>query len=316
MKIKNGFSLIIKIGFIIVIIVVSFFLSQKANRINNKITRLPSFTTNTVSGKIINSNKVESNLFIIFINTNADYHIDLLENVYLNYAYKNLKIIVFTKHEKIVRKIINLFPLALIINENYEKYENKFKAKSCCGQHYLFNRLGELVAFSINTTNYQDGIKIYLMELIDNINFNLSYFITDKNIFNMKKFSQCWDFIKNNDYDFFVISLFAEMCSLCESGKIISEINNLYNTRNNKIGFLTILSNDFEKNDVQNFKSNLKIKYKVIRADSSLAKNWNNLIKTFRRSDLTNIILLTNKEGTILKINKEALKHIKRMKED
>lgn len=248
-------------------------------------------------------------MFIIFINTDEDYHINLLENVYLNYADKNLKIIVFTKFKNIIKKIINLFPLTLVIYENYEKYENLFKAESCCGRHYLYNEFGKLKASAINTTNYQDGIKVYLMELIENVKFNLSYFITNNNIFNMKEFSQCWDFIKNSDYEYFVISLFTEMCTLCKSGELISEIKKFFNEHKNEVGFLTILSDDFKENDVQNFKSNLKIEYKVIRADPSLAKKWNMLIKKYRKSDLTNIILLINKEGKILKINQGLLKN-------
>jgi len=302
--------------FLTIFISLYFYFSQKPNQFNSKISQLPSFTSHTVSGKIINSNKLENNLFVIFINTNEDYHIDLLRNVYLNYVDKNLKIIVFLKLKNIINKITNLFPLALVIYENYEKYEKLFQAKSCCGQHYLFNKLGEVEASSINTTYYQDGIKVYLMELIENIKFHLSYFITDNNIFNIKEFSQCWNFIKDSNHDYFIISLFAEMCSFCESGKIISEISRLYTTQKNKIAFLTILSDDFEENDVQNFKSNLKIQYKVIRANSVLAENWNNLIKKFRRSDLTNIILLINKEGKILKINQDALEHIKSIKGD
>jgi len=78
--------------FLTIFISLYFYFSQKPNQFNSKISQLPSFTSHTVSGKIINSNKLENNLFVIFINTNEDYHIDLLRNVYLNYVDKNLNI--------------------------------------------------------------------------------------------------------------------------------------------------------------------------------------------------------------------------------
>lgn len=107
---------------------------------------------------------------------------------------------------------------------------------------------------------------------------------------------------KGNKYEFYIVSIFTDICMSCESGILINKLKKLYEINKNNICFISIVDQSFNDNDIENMKNNLGIKYQIIRAERKLSDKWNNLKKNYQEKYLDFIIFVLNKEKTIVKI--------------
>lgn len=279
----------------------------KAERIS-----LPKFRATNYLGGLLDSYHFSENLFIIFINSDQEYHFELLSNVYKNYFKKDLRIISFTKNRHLSDRLKYLFPGIFIVLDSDGKYENLFHAKSCCGRHYLYDRSKKLIASTNNTTSYDEGIKVNLRELFENIKFDISMLIPENNISKIPDFQDAWKSLQFQQNKYFIIMMISEACDSCLTRGIVEEIKAIHKNNPSSIGFLILLSNDFDENDVKNFKISWNISFDVEKATGLLADRWNYLIHYFRRSDLNNIVLLLDKKGLILELNENVFRNIKK----
>jgi hypothetical protein len=291
---------------------VLFFKQEKLNLFALKsttlkeITFLPTFTVKDIYGNEIKSNNLIGNfIYIQFVNPISSNDIELLKKVYFKYHdYKNFIIIAFVKDFKKFLKNFLLFGNNIfVVREDYEKLKRIFRASQCCESFYIFDKTGKLIKSNINIVGYEEGVKPYLMNILENKKFSISYFIKEgENTKNFKWFKQISDIIMNEKAEYFVISMFIDICMTCLSGQIINKLNELHKLNNSNFFFLTILPTTFTKQDIKNLKNQLRINFKIIIADENLSHKWNQLIKEFRISDLTNIVFLVNKKGEIIKV--------------
>lgn len=311
-------------GFLIILILSVFVLFQNEREINlnsilkinisslkksnakKKFTSYPEFSAVDIFGNKINPSTLKgSNVFIQFINPKLHEQVDLLKKIYFEFNEQELLIVVFTKDFKILKKEIR-YTLGSIffITSGYEKFKKIFQVPSCCESFYLFDKSGNLVITDFNWKGYEEGIKTQLQSLLKKIEFSIHYFIkSGENIRNIDWFDHLWKIIiREKTPNYHVISMFTRICSSCPSGRIINNLKELYKTSNKSAQFLSILSDNFSENDVNNLKINLGIKFPMIKADEKLANKWNKLIKEFRETDLNNIVFLIDKKGQILSV--------------
>jgi len=87
----------------------------------------------------------------------------------------------------------------------------------------------------------------------------------------------------------------------CLSGSIIDELIEI--EKNCKqISITTLLTDDFTDRDVINVKANLKLNFNVVKARSNIADEIIYLKNKYGKSNINNLIIVTNNEGKILSL--------------
>ena len=70
-----------------------------------------------------------------------------------------------------------------------------------------------------------------------------------------------------------VIALFSRIGTFCPTGEVLDSLKG-HQAKLQDVEFLILFPKDFTSNDVQNFKSNLKVSIPVALADPELANVW------------------------------------------
>ncbi|MCP2519369.1 hypothetical protein NLC26_01600 [Candidatus Aminicenantes bacterium AC-708-M15] len=311
-KIKEIFRFIIAFAIIIaVLIIIQLF--KKGNNIiesqfNSKkfIMKLPKFDSMDVRGKLVKSENFKGkNLYVQFVDPLDFDDIDLIKKIYVNWKDENLEIVVITKDfERFkARSGIGTEDIIVLAND-YEKLKSKFNSPQCCGTYYLFNKSGRVIAAGKNVIGYENGVKVFLKQLIRNEYFSMSNFIrANENIKNIEWFDQIAEIIEKEDKRYFIFSLFTSFCESCLSGAIINNLKKIYSKNKNFIYVMCILNADFHtKEDIESLRSQSGINFPIVIADSLLNQKWVSLIHEFREADLTDIVFIVDKTGKILKV--------------
>jgi hypothetical protein len=72
--------------------------------------------------------------------------------------------------------------------------------------------------------------------------------------------------------------------------------------KGNKILFLAIISDKYSDADIDRLRQQLGIRFPTMLATGLLSHTWNKLIKDYCDNKLTDILLLINREGSIIRI--------------
>jgi len=115
---------------------------------------------------------------------------------------------------------------------------------------------------------------------------------------------QRWDttdleYIIKKPYKYYVIALFTDVCSSCESGNIIQILNSIFQTTD-KIFALAIMKSDFSIRDIERLRKQLGLNIPIIAANSILSQKWEYFINKYRQSELTNIVFVVGEGNEII----------------
>jgi len=267
------------------------------------IKELPKFNTMDINDNPVRSKDfIGKNLYVQFVEPLDFDDIDLIKIVYSIWKDENLEIIAITKDlEKFKQKSKIDLGNIIVVNSDYERLKSKFNSPSNFGTYYLFNSLGKVVDAGKNNIGYQRGVKVHLKRLIKNEYFSISEFIkANDNIKNIEWFSQVTNIVKKVDKDYFVISLFTDICVECPSGRLLNKLKELDALKKNSFYFATILSDDFTEDDIKNLKEQIDIGFDVLKSDGKLSKKWRQMIEEFGEFNLTDIVFLLNEKGEIV----------------
>ncbi len=245
------------------------------------------------------------NIYIQFINSSFRPDLNLFESVYSEWKNEDLYFLgVISDSTNLNLK--NKFDSNNItfIEKNYYDLCPKFNLNPKNGYFFLVNKKGTIISSGRNDLGYEKGPKIFLQGLIKGDFFSISELIIEnKNINNFKWFSQVNNLIKNNnDKEYFIISLFTEICDSCSGGKTIQFLKEIYRDKKDSMYTLSILNKKFDSEDIVNLKSQLNISYHVIITDNELNTKWDSLSKRYREDFLTDIIFILDKSGKTLKV--------------
>jgi hypothetical protein len=267
---------------------------------------LPKFRAFSFGGELLRSHALKNNVFVIFITSNEIYHLDLLSSVYDKYRKTGLEIIAITADSTISALLAQRFPGIWIIRDQENKFVRLFEAQSCCGRHYLYDTRYKLVMTAYNTVNYNDGIKSFLQRLIDHREFNLSMLLPEVEITRSTLFGEIWGRLKAQDKGSYFIYMISDACVACPIAKRIGDLAAVARKESNSLGGIIVFSADFSDIDIVNFERQWKTGIQLLRAAGNLADRWNSLMDDFRREDVNGVLVLLNKDGTIMAKGSDA----------
>lgn len=104
------------------------------------------------------------------------------------------------------------------------------------------------------------------------------------------------------DHDYFVISIFMNICTTCESGMTLERLNELFKGGNKKVYLVGILNESYGEKDILNLRRNLGIEFELFRADKILSNEWNNFKKQYSQRYLDFTIFTVNRELKIIDV--------------
>ena len=270
------------------------------------IKEIPSFHLEDINGKSISpENFIGRKIYIQFLDADVEYQLRLLINVITKYKSNDtVSIIIVNNLEKLKRNaFINIIRReCLIINGNIKKYKKIFNSPSCCEMYYLFDNNGKLL-FSNFNWNKLENVELDFNRTRKETAFSIfSLFNIDNYIYDNKFGRKLYEYIiKNNNSEWHLIGIFSSICMSCLSGSIIDELIEI--EKNCKqISITTLLTDDFTDRDVINVKANLKLNFNVVKARSNIADEIIYLKNKYGKSNINNLIIVTNNEGKILSL--------------
>ncbi len=89
---------------------------------------------------------------------------------------------------------------------------------------------------------------------------------------NLKDIPEIQQVFNKEAYHYYLLFYFRDICASCQSGKMISTLNDLFRACNFCYIFV-FLSEDFSQNDIDNLINNLNIEFKLEKIPLSLKKN-------------------------------------------
>lgn len=270
---------------------------------------LPDFSTVDIFGNTIDSsNFTGKKTFVQFINPKSESQIESLKRVYQEYKNEDFAIITFIKkvEDHIFHRFMDKIMFAsgdiFIITEDYENHKTLFEAPSCCESFMLFGQEGKLIGSGTDQHLHKKDIRAYFNRLDAGKKFIISNYI--KPGFHISDIDWLGSLARvierENNYEYFIFSMFNNICTGCPSGTLINKLKEADKSASGSAHFLIILSDDYTENDVNNFKIHLEINFPVLKADEQLMNKWNQLIEEFSKIELNNIIFSVSKEGEIL----------------
>ncbi len=291
------------ISFLFVTLVLGILKCGKAEEQSPLIVFLPSFSAIDIFGNNVNSSNLRGRfVYVQFIRETKSEDFELLKSVYYEFKNEGLQILVFTESfDTSGESLIPIEDLHVIIDE-YLSFVKVFKAPLCCDSFYLFSRTGELTKMSEGKLNNIADLRAFLVEMIEGEVFSPIYFVeSGKSIIDIELFDQVKRIIDQENSNYFIISMFKELCYPCNSGLLIKSLAKLHKLDIPSFYFLAILHGNHSERDVNNLKEQLGIDFNVMIANDALSTRWNELAMKFRSSDVTGLVWLIDHKGKIIK---------------
>jgi hypothetical protein len=167
----------------------------------------------------------------------------------------------------------------------------------------VFDESGKAILFGKSTDRFDCKGKILLLNKLRAKYFSISDLVPlKKNLNEISWLSFLRPYLNNAHTEYLVVALFNRVCSSCSGGPLIEKLNGLHSSKKNKVRFVSILSNSYNKIDIENLYQTNIFNHTVVLADDYLSFKWNNLIKEYCDILFSDIVFLVSKDGTILKI--------------
>jgi len=281
---------------------------------NKAPTQLPEINRVDSRGKTVKSLELKGKyVFVQFINSEIMDDIDFLEKVFLNWFDYGLEIIAIpAKNEEFLARTGVDTDKISIFSTGYRKLKKTFHSPNCCDTFYLYDPNGRLVKTGFNRVGYEEGVKNQLNRFLRNTSFHISEFVREnENLQNVPWLNRCHQLLMEEKKEFGVIAFLRTVCGECLSGFLTSQLMKLHTNHSQKVSVLSIIPSDYSDIDIENLKNFLNIGFRVERADQQLSEKWQSLISQFRESDLTNIVFLVDKSGTIIRVAQNDLRRLK-----
>jgi hypothetical protein len=211
--------------------------------------------------------------------------------------------IIFTDNYDLLKeKSVIDFERIVIIKDNNDKMKNLFR-NPANNSHSLFNKNGEMIYTGVNSVGYERGIKIHLLDLIDNDMFNISDFMKQKNIHLNRNSIQISNLVHRSENKYLIVSLFTDFCDTCLSGYILHKINKIHLNPLDKTGTYAILyGNYYSKTDISILKSQSGYSFPILISNKALTDKWQKYISKYNDKIINNLIIFLDKKGYILDV--------------
>ncbi len=154
---------------------------------------------------------------------------------------------------------------------------------------------------NFNDRGYKETLKIPLKQLIHKKLFRISELIpVNRYIYQIEWLDEIDNTISRRGVTY-VVGMFNSICMTCLSGYIIRRILKIPANGTN-LEVVIILSREYSQTDVENFKSQFNIGYRVYRVDDKLNKKWEDLGSEFIESWVNNIVFIVDSSRKIVRV--------------
>jgi len=189
-----------------------------------------------------------------------------------------------------------------IIND-YQKLEKVFGVRRY-GISYILNKSGDLLYRGNTDKTYEEEMKGVLNQLVLKKYFNIEYFLPSSRKIRELNWMNQINSIENRDSKYRIIIYFTSLCSSCLSGNIINIIKNALCINNSVCRLIMVFKDAGNKdNEIELMKAQLGLQgvADIYIADDTLRAKWQELIDDFSEAELSNIVVIIDKEGNIVR---------------
>ena len=101
-----------------------------------------------------------------------------------------------------------------------------------------------------------------------------------------------------------VVAIFNSVCTGCQSGDLVATLNR-YAEKRPDVKFLALLPQDYSSADLENFKSNLGVKFDTERVGATLSREFGKLVSSYGQSRVNGMVILIDR-GSLTVIENPA----------
>jgi hypothetical protein len=290
------------IGVAIIISVIVFIWIRKPKMQTGVVDNVPYFETTDFFGQPFASSRLNGKcVYIQFTNFMDPSEKGHLASIVNNWKYEELTTIIVSSEIDKIQSTFNIMPKGnVILLSNCQYVMNIFRVNSY-GRYLIFDRTGRLVSTG-NSDQYECLAKLVLKNIVRNERFAIEeLFDTTTTLFSVEGFDILANIINEEDKKIGVLALFNRICDTCSGGPIIAKLKKIYDSRKRTISILLMVNEEFTKDDIENLKSHLDIRFPVIAARGVFGNKWTQLINEYCDNELSDILIAFNKNGKIVK---------------
>jgi hypothetical protein len=267
----------------------------------DEFLRMPKFRVNDDFNQPIRSETLKDKYVLVhFLATNND--IEILRRLFYDWE-SELVVFIAVCNEAIPRS-----PNALSERSNFHVISVDKKpilsafSYPNAGTFYLYDLSGRLARNGGPNDNSEIVVKQTFNRLINGKYFRLSELLgPGEDILSLYWLSQVSDLMKSETRDYYLVAMFRNICQGCGSGSIIRALNEVYREKEERVDIICLVNNSFNDSDIRSLRSQLGINYHVAMANESLSAKWEALVREYSAPELTDIVILVNSRGRVLK---------------
>lgn len=241
---------------------------------------LPVVSLRDDGGRVLDSQQFLGRfLFVQFINPHVKAQLDSLTDVLINRPKNPVTWLLITNDAAVLRsRLVGVQEGLLVVEDNYRELRKLFGVPECCEMRFLFDASGKL----INRGYYfQDGMANRLRSFVDGeASYSPSLLLDSARSVRGGQFERAQTTAMRSKTGKAVILLLSSANTTCPSGELASLVGE-FSREHREIDCLALLPNTFSETDVNNFKTNLDIPFKVENADEDFSRKWLGLIEEY-----------------------------------
>ena len=227
-----------------------------------------------------------------FINPTAANQVDSISKMLTRFGAE-ISFVLITRDSRELRERLPTLPhSAIIVQHDYLELKKIFKVPDCCERRFIFDNEGKS---GYHDYYYEADLTPRLNALLQKPLPPLSSALLESLdsqpnglIFSTRERTRKTKSGKA------VITLFTSVRTGCPSGELVRVLNR-YASKHTDVSFLTLLPKSYTTSDIDNFKSNLRVKFSVERTDDALSKEYGRLVSLYGESRLNGIVLLIDR---------------------
>jgi hypothetical protein len=209
----------------------------------------------------------------------------------------NVQILIVVENKQMIPAISDLQNIRIIEKEKM-KFNSQYMSSNILG-HYLISPQKRLIYRGYDNDDYDAGMKAVFEMRYHKVKFAVSDFIGESKIYE-KPWMRDWERYFPRP-SLVLGAFFTSVCNTCTSGKLVKLLDNIQNKFGNAIEIRAMLSDDFSPQDIVALKTQLDLHFAFDIAGSRLALKWNELIKQYGKDNVSDIVVLLDGKGSILR---------------
>ena len=235
-------------------------------------------------------------LFVQFINPDVRPHINLLSALLKDRPKQPVKFVLLTPNAQNLRaRVPSLTDDIIVVEKDYKQLREEFEIPECCEKTIIFDHTGTRLDHRFY---YQGGSFAKLHSVVDGkpgySPALLQEAIASANSSQVEAIRQR---SLTSPSGKAVIALFSRIGTFCPTRDLLDSLKG-HQAKLPDVELLILFPKNFTANDVQNFRTNLKVSIPVALADPELANVWDSFYLRYGESPINGALVAIDR-GTV-----------------